>query len=237
MRYAFFGMALVGWTAWNAAPAHAQPNTLTKEEIADGWILGFDGTSTTGWNIQGDAKVVDRVLVLGGAGPTRAQVTPLLGSVFELRFEYRTEGKVSNTGWETRTFLGRSYSSVDLDRQSKDAEEWIEIIYKGEFDPANGMRSVKSQCRTLGEPAFVARGEIMGTTATGSMSVTFEIPAGSRLHLRNVKLHTEPRDPTYASVWVIVVVGVAVAAFGTLLWIQRPRRLTTPVARSPGSAA
>ena len=28
----------------------AKPNTLTKQEIADGWLLLFDGESAFGWN-------------------------------------------------------------------------------------------------------------------------------------------------------------------------------------------
>lgn len=32
-----------------AATAEATPNTLTEQEKKDGWVLLFDGTSTTGW--------------------------------------------------------------------------------------------------------------------------------------------------------------------------------------------
>ena len=45
-----------------------KPNTLTPKEIADGWILLFDGETTFGWKIDGEAKVKDGALVLvGGA--------------------------------------------------------------------------------------------------------------------------------------------------------------------------
>lgn len=222
MRCIFFAMALVGWIVGN--PAQAQPNTLTKEEITEGWILGFDGTSTMGWIIQGDAKVVDGVLVLGGARPTRVQAMPVLGRTFRLRLEYRTEGKLSVIAWETRgPFFSGSHSSSSLDRQSKDPAEWIEVIHTGEFDPDTGMRSRKSQTRALGEAAFVAR-DGGATTASGDMRLSFEIPAGAKLHIRNVKLQMEPTEsmPWYLWVFVTALVGVAVVAIGAMIvWIRR----------------
>ncbi len=54
------------------APAFAdekdkpKPNTLTPKEIADGWILLFDGETTFGWKIDGESKVKDGVWHLGG---------------------------------------------------------------------------------------------------------------------------------------------------------------------------
>ena len=112
-----------------------------------------------------------------------------------------------------------------MERQSKDPAEWIEIIYTGEFDPATGMRSLKSESRALGEAAFLARGA-GGTNTSGGTSFTFEIPAGARLHVRNVKLLTEPTEPTLSYLWVyvMVLVAVAVAGLGTLVvWTRRRR--------------
>jgi hypothetical protein len=42
-----------------------KPNTLTPKEIADGWVLLFDGETTFGWKIDGAAEVKDGVLILG----------------------------------------------------------------------------------------------------------------------------------------------------------------------------
>lgn len=55
------------------APAPAQqhaPNTLTADEVRDGWILLFDGETSFGWTPRGDAKWV------AGGGT----VAPLPGS-------------------------------------------------------------------------------------------------------------------------------------------------------------
>src|SRR6266702_6833859 len=39
-----------------AAQEKAKPNTLTPKEIADGWILLFDGETTFGWWSPSDSK-------------------------------------------------------------------------------------------------------------------------------------------------------------------------------------
>ena len=38
------------------ADEKAKPNTLTPKEIEDGWILLFDGETTFGWKVDGEAK-------------------------------------------------------------------------------------------------------------------------------------------------------------------------------------
>ena len=62
-----------------SAPAaekdEVNPNRLTPKEIADGWILLFDGQTTFGWKIEGEAKVENGVLVLGGSKAAKAETT------------------------------------------------------------------------------------------------------------------------------------------------------------------
>src|SRR5205823_5051871 len=52
-----------------------KPNTLTPKEIEEGWLLLFDGETTFGWNMQGEAKVTDGALHLGDSGQTIATTT------------------------------------------------------------------------------------------------------------------------------------------------------------------
>jgi hypothetical protein len=57
----------------------AKPHPLTPKEASDGWLLLFDGETTFGWTIDGEAKVENGVLVLGGKKPTRASVSTVFG--------------------------------------------------------------------------------------------------------------------------------------------------------------
>jgi hypothetical protein len=52
-----------------------KPNTLTPQEVRDGWLLLFDGKTTFGWEVQGDAKVDKGVLILGGKKSARGRVS------------------------------------------------------------------------------------------------------------------------------------------------------------------
>src|SRR5689334_18637889 len=64
-----------------ASPAFAdekdkpKPNALTPKEIADGWILLFDGETTFGWTIDGPSEVKNGVWHLGGNKAAKARFT------------------------------------------------------------------------------------------------------------------------------------------------------------------
>jgi hypothetical protein len=80
------------------AEEKAKPNTLTAKEIADGWILLFDGETTFGWKTEGEAKAKDGALIIGGKKAGSAQLnTPLLRAT--LLMEVSPDGKK----WGTAT--------------------------------------------------------------------------------------------------------------------------------------
>ena len=78
-------------------PCHAQadkvkPTTLPPKELADGWILLFDGETTFGWNVVLPSggklpKVLDGALDLSPLGDNAIR-TNIVASFFELQFEY-----------------------------------------------------------------------------------------------------------------------------------------------------
>jgi hypothetical protein len=73
-----FGLLLLSTLiAYPADEKPAKPNTLTPKEVADGWILLFDGETTFGWKIEGEARVKDGELVIGGESAASATVTSM----------------------------------------------------------------------------------------------------------------------------------------------------------------
>ena len=82
-------------------PVHAaevpRPNTLTPQEIAEGWILLFDGETTYGWAVDGQVKVQDGALVLGGDKPTTSHLTTTLRD-YNITFQFSVDGLSWGTG-------------------------------------------------------------------------------------------------------------------------------------------
>src|SRR5205823_4883283 len=69
-----------------------KPNTLTPQEITDGWILLFDGETTFGWKIDGAAEVKDGVLIIGKDKKTTAEVLADFGTDYQVTLEYQGKG-------------------------------------------------------------------------------------------------------------------------------------------------
>src|SRR6516225_10081806 len=77
-----------------AAQDKAKPNTLTPKEIADGWILLFDGETTFGaTDLDGVARVADDLLILGGNGKTTRFGIDTGFLDYEISFEHRKQGR------------------------------------------------------------------------------------------------------------------------------------------------
>ena len=102
------GLLLVATRAFaqNAAP---KANTLSPKEIAEGWLLLFDGDSDFGWNGDGIVKSGDGKLTITSAGTKGASARPS-GRLrdFELQFDYSVPG----------TSLG-AHLTLLRDRQTK----------------------------------------------------------------------------------------------------------------------
>ena len=69
----------------------AQPNRLTPEEAAQGWVLLFDGESLFGWTSEGGAqwKVADGAIVADAGESGWLRHNAVFGD-FELKFDFRT---------------------------------------------------------------------------------------------------------------------------------------------------
>lgn len=101
-----------------AGPAAAQPKAagLTPQEVADGWLMLFDGETAFGWKVDGAAEVKDGTLILGKGKKTVAYPTSRFGSNFEYELQAAGSATVISmkdrvefasdpvTGWRTVTY-------------------------------------------------------------------------------------------------------------------------------------
>ncbi|MBN2475024.1 MAG: DUF1080 domain-containing protein [Pirellulales bacterium] len=81
----------------------AVPNTLSEQELADGWILLFDGETTFGWRAAHRANwaVVDGALTATEGEPGLLHTTSQFGD-YVLKVDFRSE-KQGNSGVFLRT--------------------------------------------------------------------------------------------------------------------------------------
>ncbi len=81
----------------------AEANTLTAEELADGWVLLFDGESTFGWRAANDVnwKVADGTIVATEGENGLLHTTSQFGN-YQLKVDFRS-AKGTNSGVFLRT--------------------------------------------------------------------------------------------------------------------------------------
>ncbi len=101
----------------NAAPAPnntaEQANTLSEQELNEGWILLFDGDTTYGWKANSDANwtVADGTLTADSGTKGLLNTTTPLGD-FELRIDFRA-AQDANSGIFLRTSLEPKNPATD----------------------------------------------------------------------------------------------------------------------------
>jgi hypothetical protein len=179
-------LLLLGPLAARGADA-PKPNALTAQEVADGWLLLFDGRTTFGWHVEGDAKTADGALVLGGAKPTKVRLEAGFGPC-EYRMEFRLEGKDAEFRWcQGAPPIG--FGAYDDKKPGWGAY----TLTVHENASSYRLRS------STGDLGVEANGSPFGTkgnqmTPPGEKMVeqvvgpAFEVPAGSKLLLRSIKL-------------------------------------------------
>jgi Domain of Unknown Function (DUF1080) len=174
-----------------ALPARAaddpKPNTLTPKEIADGWLLMFDGESTFGWQIDGESKIVDGQLVLGGTKATAATLTTSFPTC-EARVDYRVEGFTANfnmisgekeRGTSTFSMFGGAGSVLT-----------IKIV----LDPREPFGSEVKADATSGKPS---RYDAVFKHRKLRPTMRFDVPAGTSIALSNFKLRPTDTKPLF----------------------------------------
>lgn len=170
-------LSLVGGIASLPAQEATKPNTLTPKEIADGWILLFDGETTLGWrsDAPGGAglAVKNHALVVGALD--EAMPTPRFAH-FEIRADYQIVGANGSAGMYFPLRGNGAAPRVPLPPLA--AGDWGHVVVRRAVNrdvlvqapPATGMTPDPRAREAVG----VAFGTVRGTNA--------------KLLLRNVKL-------------------------------------------------
>ena len=108
-------------------PTAGAPNKLSAQELADGWILLFDGETTFGWQANSNANwhVADGVLAVSEGEPGLLNTTSPFGD-FALKVDYRRQEK-TNSGVFLRTAVKPTDPTVDcyeLNIAAADISPW-----------------------------------------------------------------------------------------------------------------
>jgi len=180
-----------------AADDQPKPNALTEKEVADGWLLLFDGETTFGWQTTTSEKdkslrAEDGALVLSGKGASATFVTPCQS--FELEFEYRSDGanRPRFLVWHTTPAADHTPTNdMALPAHEKLRKEWGYVS----FDVENGKFHYKV-APPREKPSTSGRLDAPKNRLATIQFQTDSTQEG-KLYLRNVKLKPLDTKPLF----------------------------------------
>ena len=152
----------------------AKPKSLTAKEIAEGWILLFDGETTFGWKTDGPAELKSGEWLLGGDKAAAAATTTVFGDG-ELWLEYRQIGQKRDAAI---LLAGHQAGLLAVSDKSK----WI---LEG-FEVKDGKFTRLSK-RTTGEVTRYP----LPTKSLAPRTIALVVPENSQLAVRNIKFRPE----------------------------------------------
>ena len=97
-RWNWMAMVSVGIFALCVAPADAaEPNQLTEDELAAGWLLLFDGQSLFGWRkeVEADWRVVDGAIEVTSGAVGLLRTTTQFGD-YELQVDFKHQEQTNS---------------------------------------------------------------------------------------------------------------------------------------------
>jgi hypothetical protein len=199
-------------------PVHAQdgrPNERTDEEIADGWVLLFDGKTASQWKIEGEYEIVDGVLILGGKADARAFFPLPSARDFEMHLQYRSVGPIDVIIGGGNGRYGISTTLLKAKKDWHDASLWEY------WDPERPLkRCIASEHNVIAMHGSFDR-------------VWIEARAGQRVYLRNIMVKHKSSGPWAWLIPLLVVAAVCAVVAG---WRWRMKRQAKPVAREQHDA-
>ncbi|MFO0805854.1 MAG: DUF1080 domain-containing protein [Gemmataceae bacterium] len=160
-------------------PAAAEnPAPLTAKEIAEGWILLFDGETNYGWKIDGDSTVKNGTLVLGG---TRKTVATPTTQFFAGDFKMETDG-VANLHFTEKggeSEFGFTNQPTVLDLKVRIGKEGSDSMSKVEIGADNVVRKQSE------------------LASDGPASISIVVPAGKPFTIKSMKFKPHGSKPLF----------------------------------------
>ena len=176
-----------------AAGAEKAPAALTPKEIADGWILLFDGETTYGWNEAGGSRwtVAKGMLAPQGQAPATL-VTTAAFREFELKLQYRNrrDSRAKVLLWcgpDGGRIEGRESHAVDLDYEGDDWNDLLVTVAEGRIRQEIRTETLSRRSAKIQEGIKILRPLISGHLGL----------VGSGLVVRNVKLKPLGMKPLF----------------------------------------
>src|SRR4051812_23985092 len=180
MRHFVIGVVLLA--SASATCAAEKPLVLSAREIADGWLLLYDGETTFGWSATGSLATGGGGLFVGGESDGELITRAVFGEG-ELRFRYRQLGKDKNAAIE---FAGIRKNLP----ATKDAMTWNNVIVQFEDG--------KIRWDPYTKPEAKQRWLDFGTESPKPWQVLkLMVPKGSKLELRDLRFRPTGLKPLF----------------------------------------
>jgi hypothetical protein len=148
---------------------------LSAEDAAKGYLRLFDGATTFGWTIGGDARVEKGVLILGGPKKTTAK--------FNTGFShFVVEGDLAGNAWLFATAGGLDSDRLNLPGEGERTKLTLRTI-AGEGHPRLDGESEAGE-----NDGWVVDQAELHHDGKHPVFLNFEIPAGKQLKIRSMRL-------------------------------------------------
>jgi hypothetical protein len=158
-----------------------KPNTLTPKEIADGWILLFDGETTFGWQVTGGCNVADHQMKISTSDKACELTNSTKFGECELAFRGRSVGDSAGCS------LGFHCTFIF---EQDDKDDWTHVNLKYDRFGTEKIKRWKT-----GSEEFKHR--VSEAQQIFCQRIKFEVAIDSRFELRDVKLHPINLKPIF----------------------------------------
>ncbi len=185
--------AVVALAASASAQEKLKPNKLTPTEIAEGWLLLFDGESKFGWasdHVGGkaDLAVKDGTLTFSGKGSIIRCTTEF--QYFELRGEYRSKGDNTRLSIELGQLHSEKQAGFEDTLAHSETDEWRSFVVKRDVE---GIAF-----RPNAPPSRIGKnGESIAQDLVSRIDFLILGAEDSRLELRSLKLRPLEMKPLF----------------------------------------